>query len=144
SGTPTPSTSSSGTRALPSPWSTARATRWCTSGPTSSPHCSPTGSAGRPSQVRFPPDPARAGRHGGRVDVCETVETPTREPTEEHLRLGLIVDLDSGFAAVVRCYGRVVYSVALRVAATPADAEDLAAEAFLRAFRALRGYDAAR
>jgi RNA polymerase sigma factor (sigma-70 family) len=78
------------------------------------------------------------------VNVCETVETPTREPTEEHLRLGLVVDLDSGFAAVVRCYGRVVYSVALRVAATPADAEDLAAEAFLRAFRALRGYDAAR
>jgi RNA polymerase sigma factor (sigma-70 family) len=78
------------------------------------------------------------------VNVSETVETPTREPTEDHLRLGLVVDLDSGFAAVVRCYGRVVYSVALRLAATPADAEDLAAEAFLRAFRALRGYDAAR
>ena len=74
----------------------------------------------------------------------QIVETPTGDQTEEHLRLGLIVDLDSGFAAVVRCYGRVVYSVALRLAAVPADAEDLAAEAFLRAFRALQGYDAAR
>jgi len=78
------------------------------------------------------------------VAVPQIVETPTGDQTEEHLRLGLIVDLDSGFAAVVRCYGRVVYSVALRLAAAPADAEDLAAEAFLRAFRALRGYDAAR
>lgn len=74
----------------------------------------------------------------------QIAETPTGDQTEEHLRLALIVDLDSGFAAVVRCHGRVVYSVALRLAAAPADAEDLAAEAFLRAFRALRGYDAAR
>jgi RNA polymerase sigma factor (sigma-70 family) len=74
------------------------------------------------------------------VDVSELVEAPT----EEHLRLGLVVDLDRGFAEVVRCYERVVYSVAQRLTARPADAEDLAAEAFLRAFRALRGYDAAR
>jgi RNA polymerase sigma factor (sigma-70 family) len=74
------------------------------------------------------------------VNVPQIVETPTGDQTEEHLRLALIVDLDSGFAAVVRCYGRVVYSVALRLAAAPADAEDLAAEAFLRAYRALRGY----
>jgi len=76
--------------------------------------------------------------------VSEIVETPTGDQTEEHLRLGLIVDLDRGFAAVVRCHGRVVYSVAVRLTAGPADAEDLAAEALLRAFRALRGYDAAR
>ena len=76
--------------------------------------------------------------------MSEIVETPTGDQTEEHLRLGLIVDLDRGFAAVVRCHGRVVYSVAVRLTAGPADAEDLAAEALLRAFRALRGYDAAR
>jgi RNA polymerase sigma-70 factor (ECF subfamily) len=63
---------------------------------------------------------------------------------EARLRLGLIVDLDAGFAEVMRAHERVVHSVALRLTATPADAEDVAAETFLRAYRALRGYDAAR
>jgi RNA polymerase sigma-70 factor (ECF subfamily) len=53
----------------------------------------------------------------------------------------LLDDLDDGFAELVRAYQRIVYSVALRVTGHPADAEDLAAEAFLRAYRALRGYD---
>ena len=39
---------------------------------------------------------------------------------------------------------RVVYSVALRLSDHADDAEDVAAETFLRAYRALRGYDAAR
>ncbi len=51
-------------------------------------------------------------------------------------------DLDSGFADVVRAHQRVVYTVALRLSRGHADAEDLAAEALLRAYRALRGYDA--
>lgn len=62
----------------------------------------------------------------------------------EALRVALLADLDSGFAGVVRSYERIVYSVALRLAGRPAEAEDLAAEAFLRAYRALRGYDEAR
>jgi RNA polymerase sigma factor (sigma-70 family) len=66
------------------------------------------------------------------------------DEVEEQLLLGLVVDLDAGFAAVVRAHERIVYSVALRLTAHPADAEDLAAEAFLRAYRALRGYAAAR
>jgi RNA polymerase sigma factor (sigma-70 family) len=74
----------------------------------------------------------------------ETVETPTGDQSEEHLHLDLIVDLDAGFAAMVRCHERVVYSVALRLTAGPADAEDLSADTFLRAYRALRRYDAAR
>lgn len=41
-------------------------------------------------------------------------------------------------------YQGVVYSVALRITGRPADAEDLASESFLRAYRALRGYDTAR
>ncbi|MBW4717542.1 RNA polymerase sigma factor [Saccharothrix obliqua] len=49
-------------------------------------------------------------------------------------------DLDAGFVDLVRAYEKVVYSVALRVGG-PGDAEDLAAEAFLRAYRALLGYD---
>ncbi len=62
----------------------------------------------------------------------------------EELRLALVADLDSGFADVVHAYERVVYSVALRLSRGPADAEDLAAEAFLHAYRALRGYDTER
>jgi RNA polymerase sigma factor (sigma-70 family) len=52
-------------------------------------------------------------------------------------------DLDAGFADLVRCYERVVYSVAFRVSGTH-DAEDLAAESFLRAYRALSRYDRER
>jgi RNA polymerase sigma factor (sigma-70 family) len=60
------------------------------------------------------------------------------------LRRALLADLDAGFADVVYTHEQVVYAVALRLTRIPADAEDLAAEAFLRAYRALRGYDAPR
>ncbi len=56
----------------------------------------------------------------------------------------MVADLDSGFADVVRAHERVVYSVALRLSRRPADAEDLAAEVFLRAYQALRGYPGER
>jgi RNA polymerase sigma-70 factor (ECF subfamily) len=60
------------------------------------------------------------------------------------LRAALAADLDAGFAEVVRVHGDVLYSVARALAPRPADAEDLAAEALLRGYRALRGYDAGR
>lgn len=65
------------------------------------------------------------------------------EPREvtDALLAGLLDDLDAGFVELVKTYESVVYSVALRVSGQPYDAEDLAAEAFLRAYRALRGYD---
>lgn len=66
------------------------------------------------------------------------------DEVEERLRLALVVDLDGGFTDVVRVHERVVYSVALRLTRRPEDAEDLAADAFLRAYRALSGYGAAR
>jgi RNA polymerase sigma factor (sigma-70 family) len=66
------------------------------------------------------------------------------EDRDAGLRLALVADLDAGFAEVVRAHERVIYTVALRLSSDRADAEDLAAEAFLRAYRALRGYDAAR
>jgi RNA polymerase sigma-70 factor (ECF subfamily) len=56
----------------------------------------------------------------------------------------LATDLDRGFVDLVAAYGRIVLTVAARASSATADAEDLAAEAFLRAYRALRGYDAAR
>jgi RNA polymerase sigma factor (sigma-70 family) len=62
----------------------------------------------------------------------------------EQLCLAMVADLDAGFADVVRTHERVVYSVALRLSSRPADAEDLAAEAFLRSYQALRGYHSER
>ncbi len=65
-------------------------------------------------------------------------------PETEWLRKLLVEDLDAGFAELVRIYQDVVYATLLRACHHPADAEDLAAEAFLRAYRALAGFDRAR
>lgn len=53
-------------------------------------------------------------------------------------------NLDAGFVDLVRTYRRVMYSVALQSCGRAYDAEDLAAEAFLRAYSALRRYDRQR
>jgi RNA polymerase sigma factor (sigma-70 family) len=50
-------------------------------------------------------------------------------------------DLDEGFVDLFHGYRQLVFSTALRVSGRWADAEDLTAEAFLRAYRALCGYD---
>jgi RNA polymerase sigma factor (sigma-70 family) len=77
---------------------------------------------------------------------ADPADPPTdhRARTEERLRGGLIRDLDAGFADVVRTHQDVLYAVARHLSYRAADSEDLAAEALLRAYRALRGYDAAR
>ncbi|MFC5747557.1 RNA polymerase sigma factor [Actinomadura rugatobispora] len=49
-------------------------------------------------------------------------------------------DLDTGFAALYQAYRGTVFSTALRLCGRWAEAEDLAAETFLRAYRALCGY----
>jgi RNA polymerase sigma-70 factor (ECF subfamily) len=53
-------------------------------------------------------------------------------------------DLDAGFAVLYEAYRGVVFSTALRLCGRWAEAEDLSAEAFLRAYRALAGYEAGR
>jgi RNA polymerase sigma factor (sigma-70 family) len=63
------------------------------------------------------------------------------EPADGALCGLLARDLDAGFTELVRCYERTLYSIALRTCDQPADAEDLAADAFARAYAALRGYD---
>jgi RNA polymerase sigma-70 factor (ECF subfamily) len=63
---------------------------------------------------------------------------------DEEICRQLVEDLDVGFATLVEAYGRTAFSIAARTAPEPEDAEDLAAEAFLRAYRALRRYDATR
>ena len=56
----------------------------------------------------------------------------------------LAADLDEAFPLFLAHHQDLVYGVALRMTRRPADAEDLAQEAFIRAFRALRGYPADR
>lgn len=50
------------------------------------------------------------------------------------------VDLDSTFPLVVTTHGSAIYTTALRLGLQPADADDLAAETFVRAYAALRRY----
>lgn len=54
------------------------------------------------------------------------------------------MDLDRDFPDLVRAHQGAVYSVAYRLTGNPSDAEDAAQDTFTRAYRALRGYDAAR
>lgn len=61
--------------------------------------------------------------------------------TEDPVVKALAADLDEGFAELFAAYRGLVFTAALRLSGRWQDAEDLAAEAFLRAYRALCGYD---
>ncbi|MDQ1394119.1 MAG: hypothetical protein QOF30_3096 [Acidimicrobiaceae bacterium] len=63
---------------------------------------------------------------------------------DESLTWRLSRDLDAEFADVVSSFEAAVYTTALRMSGRADDAEDLAAETFLRAYAALRQYDPAR
>lgn len=56
----------------------------------------------------------------------------------------LAADLDTGFAELFQTFQHVVFATTLRMCGRREDAEDLAAEAFLRAYRALTTYDRSR
>ena len=79
-----------------------------------------------------------------RPDRCSTGVTSAKIDTmsqpDEHLVGALVTDLDTGFVALFHALRHTVFSTALRVTGRWADAEDLTAEAFLRAYRALSGY----
>lgn len=49
-------------------------------------------------------------------------------------------DLEAAFPDVVAAHQHAVFTTALRISGRPEDAADVAAEAFLRAYTALRGY----
>jgi RNA polymerase sigma-70 factor (ECF subfamily) len=53
-------------------------------------------------------------------------------------------DLAGAFPEFLAHHQDYVYGLALRTSCQPADAEDLAQEAFIRSYRALEGYDRAR
>jgi RNA polymerase sigma factor (sigma-70 family) len=57
---------------------------------------------------------------------------------------GLVDDLDAGYGAFVRAHSTAVYTTALRLSGSRADADDLAQETFIRAYKALRRFDAER
>lgn len=62
----------------------------------------------------------------------------------DDLPLRLSQDLEAAFPDVVTEYRDAVFTVALRMSPRSEDAADVSAEAFLRAYAALRGYSAER
>lgn len=56
----------------------------------------------------------------------------------------LAVDLDSAFGAFLELEQGRVYAIALRLTGLPAEAEDLAQDTFMRAYRALSAWEPAR
>jgi len=63
---------------------------------------------------------------------------------DTELAASLARDLDGAFEALVLAEQDLVYGIALRSTRDPAAAEDLAQEAFVRAYRALSDYDSER
>src|SRR6478735_4428115 len=64
--------------------------------------------------------------------------------TNSPLIAALAEDVDGSFEALVLAHQDRLYSIALRMLGDPSDAEEAAQDAFVRAYRALAGYDAAR
>jgi len=63
---------------------------------------------------------------------------------EDTLEAALARDLDGTFERLVRDYQDRLYSFACRLARNPEDAEEIAQDAFVRAYRALKTYPAER
>ncbi len=57
---------------------------------------------------------------------------------------GLADDLDAGYGDFVRAHAGAIYSTALRLSGSRAEADDLAQETFVRAYAALRRFEAER
>jgi RNA polymerase sigma-70 factor (ECF subfamily) len=64
--------------------------------------------------------------------------------TDSQLIDALASDLDASFEALVLAHQDRIYSIALRMLGDPRDAEEAAQDAFVRAYRALAGYEPAR
>ena len=63
---------------------------------------------------------------------------------ESQLLEALAADLDGSFEALVRAHQDRVFSIALRLLGDHSDAEDVTQDAFVRAYRALGGWDGGR
>jgi RNA polymerase sigma-70 factor (ECF subfamily) len=60
--------------------------------------------------------------------------------TDERLCTALVANLESGFEALVLAYQHRLYGFALRLSGNAQDAEEIAQDAFVRAYRALMTY----
>lgn len=92
-------------------------------------------SAGR-EPYRLPVD-LECNRIGADGVLWDVIDVECFDP----VRKALLEDLDAGFGEMFDAYRGLVFSTALRLTGRWADAEDLTAEAFLRAYRALTDYD---
>ena len=63
---------------------------------------------------------------------------------DQALAASLAADLDGAFRALVTAHEDRLYTIALRLLGDPRDAEEVAQDAFVRAYRAMSGYDAPR
>ncbi|MDQ5857552.1 MAG: hypothetical protein M3542_04645, partial [Acidobacteriota bacterium] len=61
-------------------------------------------------------------------------------PQPDALTNDLAVDLDGAFERMVRSFQDRIFSFALRLSGNREDAEEIAQDAFVRAYRALRTY----
>jgi RNA polymerase sigma-70 factor (ECF subfamily) len=101
-------------------------------------------SASGGGQVPWP----QGGAHGFRLVVGqpeqETGGTGAAMTQDEALRDRLAVDLDGSFEELVRTYQDRLFSFSLRLTSNRQDAEEVAQDAFVRAYRALGTYAAER
>ena len=65
-------------------------------------------------------------------------------PPADSLTADLAVDLDGAFEGMVRAFQDRLYSFALRLCGNREDAEEVAQDSFVRAYRALKSYPAER
>lgn len=92
------------------------------------------------------PDPS--GRQGGSLPLrlLPTGDSlgDTRMTEQRQLQSDLAADLDGSFEKLVRHYQDRLYGFAQRLAGNREDAEEIAQDAFVRAYRALKTYPADR
>ena len=68
----------------------------------------------------------------------------TKNPAPDPMSAALAQDLEASFEALVRQYQDRLYSFALRLTGHREDAEEIAQDAFVRAYRALKAYPSGR
>jgi len=88
---------------------------------------------------------SRVGRReSGGHDEADVTLLDVTLLNDDTLTRSLTDDPEAGFEAVVRAYQHRLYAFALRFSGSPRDAEEIAQDAFVRAYRALATYDAER
>jgi len=91
-----------------------------------------------PAEETPRPTAANRGRREFHLVLTEPAE-PNR-PAGDGLEAELARDLDGSFERLVRTYQDRLYAFAQRLARNSADAEEIAQDAFVRAYRALKSY----